>query len=196
MEVIALFIVVGILILLVILQVEEEKGKEVEEEKGKRKNSNLEMAFFESSEKGICESFQGLMTLIEVLYKKNEKELEVELSNKGFNQLEYIFNDIREQDIKNSKNKINDDKSRLEVELRIKHESIEYNKAISGMKELLDNRQKMFEIIKDGESGYDITIPRGFEAQFDERTDVLLNGDLSPYYGKHNLVENSIQLHP
>jgi hypothetical protein len=149
------------------------------------KLDNLVVEVFDANEEKIRETQQYFITLIEILYKKNEKELEVELSNKGFNQLEYIFNDIREQDIRNSKNKINDDKSRLEVELRIKHESNEYNKTVSGMKEQFDNRQELTRTCKSYLNNH-----QDIKEQLDEQTDLLLNGDLSPYYEKLKIQFN------
>jgi len=170
MEIITVFILIGMLIWFLYYQ------KQI-------KNSETVDSILNHFQQNIRETQQHFITLIETLYKRNEKELEVELRNKGFNQLEYIFNDIREQDIKNSKNAENSDKSRLEIELRIKYESNQYNQVIHLLKEQLDNRQAAIQLLE--KEGH-LNTNKNHKEQLDKQTDILLNGDLSIYYDKYN----------
>jgi len=178
MEAIVAFILIAMFIMLMISIWREEYQP-------KRNIEDIVMEMFDTNEENIREAQQHFMTLIEVLYKKNEKKLEVKLSNKGSNQLEYIFNDIREQDIKNSKNAANDDKSRLEIELRIKHESDRYNQVMHAMKEQFDTRQEYMELVEEI-----LHVHQELKRQLDEKTDLLLNGDLSEFFNTSGKLRN------
>ena len=175
MGVIAAFIVIFMFVLLLVA-VSQESGWLTKKEEF----HDVVTELLASNEENIRETHRQFITLIEVLYKKNEKELEVELSNKGFNQLEYIFKKIREEDIKNSIDTVNDDKSQLEVELNIKHEDDKFTILISELKEQFNARKRLIDAIPIDFFNEN----KEFEEQINEQTDVLLNGDLSKFFYK------------
>ena len=116
MEIIAAFIAIGMPVLLVFaFYYQSSKNKKLkdqatlEQEKGVK---SILSGLLANSTTEIYKSYDSYISLIKILYKRNEKKIEIELSNKGFNQLEYIFQNIREEDVKNQRDKANNDKSK------------------------------------------------------------------------------------
>jgi len=164
----------------------------LEQEKGVK---SILSGLLANSTTEIYKSYDSYISLIKILYKRNEKKIEIELSNKGFNQLEYIFQNIREEDVKNQRDKANNDKSKLETELRIRKDSDEFNKITSLIRDKLGVRLHNIDILVTNPSPQIAKICsqqylNEVQLELDEQTDLLLNGDLSEFFNKSSKLRN------
>ncbi|MBT4764564.1 hypothetical protein HOO14_06180 [bacterium] len=199
MEIIAAFIAIGMPVLLVFaFYYQSSKNKKLkdqatlEQEKGVK---SILSGLLANSTTEIYKSYDSYISLIKILYKRNEKKIEIELSNKGFNQLEYIFQNIREEDVKNQRDKANNDKSKLETELRIRKDSDEFNKITSLIRDKLGVRLHNIDILVTNPSPQIAKICsqqylNEVQLELDEQTDLLLNGDLSEFFNKSSKLRN------